>query len=156
MNDDAPFGELLARTLHQLEEMLLVGVNSLVLEKAEEMELRVVLLPVRDEVLPLRALEELARGKPVVDALQLLDDDTPSAHVEVTDLGRPLVAVGKPDRLAAAVEKAVRVARPDLVDDRRLCAINRIAVGAGVDSPAVADDENYWSHFSSLETDIIP
>ena len=38
MNDDAPFGELLARTLHQLEEMLLVGVNSLVLEKPEEME----------------------------------------------------------------------------------------------------------------------
>ena len=81
MNDDAPFGELLARTLHQLEEMLLVGVNSLVLEKPEEMERGVVLLPVRDEVLPLRALEELARGKPVVDALKLLDDDTPRAHV---------------------------------------------------------------------------
>ena len=120
MDDDAALRELGARAPHELEEVFLVGVNALVLQKAEEVELRVVLLPVRDEVLPLRALEELARGESVVDALQLLHDDAPGAHVEVADFGGALVAVGEAYGLAAAVQEAVRIARPDLVDDGRL------------------------------------
>ena len=86
MHDDAPLGELGARTLHELEKMLLVGVHALVLEQPEEVELRIVLLPLGNQVLPLGALEELAGGKPVVDALKLLYDDASRAHVEVADL----------------------------------------------------------------------
>ena len=146
MHDDLPLRELGAGPAHELEEVLLVGVHALVLEEAEEVELRVVLLPLRDQVLPLRALEEVARGEPVVDALELLHDDPSRAHVEVPDLGRTLVAVGKADRLAAAVEEAVGIACADLVDDRRLGVVDGIAVVARIDAPAVADDENYRSH----------
>ena len=48
VNDDAAFGELRAGALHELEEVLLVGVDALVLQEAEEMELRVVGLPLGD------------------------------------------------------------------------------------------------------------
>ena len=126
--------------------MLLVGVNALVLEKAEEVELRVVLLPLRNHVLPLRALEEVAGRKAVVDALELLDYDPARAHVEMADFGRALVAVGKAHRLAAAVEEAVRIASADLVNDGRLRPVHGIAVLTRVDAPAVADDENNRSH----------
>ena len=154
MNDDAALGELGARTLHELEEVLLVGMDALVLKEPEEMELRVVGLPPGDEVLPLRALEELAGREAVVDALQLLDDDAAGAHVEVADLGAALIAVRQADGLAAAVEQAVGIARPDLVDHRGLGAIHGIAVGAGVHTPAVANDEYYWSHLFILSFQI--
>ena len=147
MHDNLPFGKLASRALHQLEEVLLVGMDALVLQKAEEMERRVVLLPARNQVRPLLALEEIAGRKTVVDALQLLDDDTASAHVEVADFGRSLIAVWKPHRLAAAVQKAVRIARANLVDDGRLRPVNRIPVLAVVHSPTVTNDQNYRSHF---------
>ena len=147
MDDDAALRELGARAPHELEEVFLVGVNALVLQKAEEVELRVVLLPVCDEVLPLRALEELTRGESVVDALQLLHDDAPGAHVEVADFGGALVAVGEAHGLAAAVQEAVRIARPDLVDDGRLRRHHRVPVGTRVHAPAVADDQDNRSHF---------
>ncbi len=63
-----------------------MGVDALVLEESEEMELAVVLLPIGNDLRPLLALEQIARGKAIVDALQFLDDDTASAHVEMADL----------------------------------------------------------------------
>ena len=147
MHHDAPLWELRPRALHQLEKMLLVGVDALVLEKAEEVELGVVRLPLRNEALPLRALEELAGGESVVDALELLHHDAARAHVEVAHLGAALVAVGQAHGLAAAVEQAVRVARPYLVDHRRLGSEHGIPLASRVHSPSIADYQNYWSHF---------
>ena len=97
--------------------------------------------------MPLRALEEFAGGESVIDSLELLDDDAAGAHIQVAHLGAALVAVRQADGLAAAVEKAVGVASPNLVDNRGLRAIYGIAVGAGIHAPAVADDECNWSHF---------
>ena len=147
MHHNLPLGELGARALHQLEEVLLVGVGALVLQEPKEVELRVVLLPVRDEVLPLGRLEELTRRKTVVNALQLLHDDAPRAHVEVTDLGRALIAVRQPNRLAAAVQQTMRIARADLVDDGRLRLVHRIPLLARVHAPAIANNQNNRSHF---------
>ena len=146
MNDDLPFRELAARALHQLEEVFLVGVDALVLQEAEEVEGRVVLLPVRDEVRPLRIVEEAARREAVVDALELLDDDATGAHVEVADFGGTLIPVRQADSLAAAIEQAVRITRAKAIDDRRLGEIGRIALGALVHTPTVTDNQNYRSH----------
>ena len=121
--------------------------RTLVLQEAEEVQQAAVLLPVRDEVLPLRALEKLAAGKSVVDALQLLHDDAARAHVQVAHLARALVAVGQAHGLAAAVQQAVRIARPYLVDDGRLRRRHGIAVVADVHAPPVANDQYNWSHF---------
>ena len=147
MNHDHAGGIFLARALHELVEVLLVRVHALVLQQAEEVQQAAVLLPVRDEVLPLRALEELAAGKAVVDALQLLHDDAARAHVQVAHLARALVSVGQADCLAAAVKQAMWIARADLVYDWRLRRRHGIAVVACVHAPAVADDQCNWSHF---------
>ena len=155
MNDDTPFGELLTGAAHQLEKVFLMGVNALVLQKPEEVELRVVLLPVLDEVRPLRGLEEFARRKAVVNALQFLNDDASCPHVEVADFGTALIAVGQPDRLAAAVQQTVRITGANLVDDGRLRTVNGVAVLTGVDAPAVANNQNYGSHFILLLSSIV-
>jgi hypothetical protein len=130
--------------------MLLMSVDALVLKKAEEMELGIVLLPVLDEITPLLVLKEIAGCEPVVDALQFLNDDAPGAHVEMAHFGRTLVAVGKTDRLAAAVEKTMGITGADLIDNGRFGAIDAIAVLALVNTPAVTDDEYYRSHFVYL------
>ena len=146
MHHDLPGGVLLARALHELEEVLLVGVHALVLQEAEEVQLARVLLPVVHQVRPLRALEELARGEAVVDALELLHDDTAGAHVEVPHLGTALVAVRQAHGLAAAVQQAMRIARADLVNHRRLRRHHGIALVVFIDAPSVADDQYDWSH----------
>jgi hypothetical protein len=126
--------------------MLLMSMHAFVLKETEEMERRIVVLPVRDESLPLRALEEFAGRKAIVDALELLNNDAPCAHVEVTDFGRTLIAVGKTHGLAAAIEKAVRIFGADCVDDRGLGCCCGVAVCAVVHAPAVTDDKYYRSH----------
>jgi hypothetical protein len=107
-----------------LKEMLLMGVDALVLEKPEEMELGIVLLPVSDKILPLLVLEEIPRSKTVINALQFLNYDTPSPHIKVAYFRRALITVGKTDRLAAAIEQTVRIARANLIYDRSLRSIN--------------------------------
>jgi hypothetical protein len=66
--------------------MLLMSVDAFILEKPEEMELRIVLLPIRNEVLPFLVLEKIARSKTVVNALKLLYDDTTRSHIEMAYL----------------------------------------------------------------------
>ena len=146
VHDDLPFRKFLARALHQLEEMLLMRMHAFVLQEAEEVECGVVGLPVRNQLLPLQALEEFAGGEAVVDALELLHNDTSRAHVEVAHLGAALIAVGQADGLAAAVQETVRIARADLVDGRRLRRKYAVAVGSGVHTPAVANDQYDGSH----------
>jgi hypothetical protein len=147
MNDDLTLGEFGTGTLHKFKKMLLMGVDALVLEEAEEMKLRIVLLPVLDEITPLLVLKEIAGGEPVVNALQFLNDDAPGTHIKVPDFGRTLVAVGKTYSLAAAVEKTMGITGTDLIDNGRFGAIDAIAVLALVNTPAVTDDEYYRSHF---------
>ena len=81
MHNNLAFRELLARLTHKLEEMLLMSMHTFILKESEKMERRVVALPVRDECLPLCALEEFAGGKAVVNALEFLNNDTSRAHV---------------------------------------------------------------------------
>ena len=141
MDHDAALGELLAGAAHDLEEVLLVGVDALVLQQAHEVELGVVGLPVGDERLPLRALEELAALEAIVDALELLLHDAARAHVQVAHLGRALVAIGQAHFLARALNAAPRITRAQTVDDGGLGIEDGVAGETGIHPPAVADDQ---------------
>ena len=110
------------------------------------MELRIVLLPLGDQVLPLFVFEKIARSKSVVNALQLLDNDAPGTHVEMSYLARSLITVRQANGFAAAIQKAMRIPCADLIDDGSLRPIHRIAVLARIDAPAVANYENHRSH----------
>ena len=79
-------------------------------------------------------LEEAAVGDRVVDPGQVLLDDRAGAEVEVADLGVAHLAVGQADVAALGRELRVRVALPELVEDRRLGKRDRVAgpgLGAG-------------------------
>ena len=67
MHNNLALREFLASLAHELEEMLLMRKHAFVLKETEEMERRIVVLPVRDESLPLRALEEFAGRKTIGD-----------------------------------------------------------------------------------------
>ena len=146
MDNNLPFREFLASLAHELEKVLLMGVHTFVLKKAEEMERRIVAFPVRDESLPFRALEELAGGESVIDALKFLDNDAAGTHVEVTDFGGTLITIRKADSLATAVEKAMRIFGADCVNHRGLGCCGGVSVCAIVHAPAVTDDKYYRSH----------
>ncbi len=140
MHHNAAFREFLPRATHQLEEVLLVRMHALILQQAKEMELRIILLPVRNQIRPLRRLEKFARGKTIVNALQLLHHDSPRAHVEVPHFRAPLIPIRQAHRFATAIQQAMRITRANLINDRRLRAVHTVAVLAGIDAPAIADD----------------
>ena len=137
---------LLPGAAHDLEEMLLVRVDALVLEEAEEVQNAPVGLPARDESDPLLHAEKRARPEAVVDALELLDHDAAGAHVQVPDLGGALVPVGKPDGLARALQRRPGVRGLVGRDVRRLGGGDGVALGSRVEAPAVAYDQDHGSH----------
>ena len=141
MDDDAALGELLAGAAHDLEEMLLVGVDALILQQAHQMKLGLVRLPIGDQRLPLRALEQLPALQAVVDALELLLHDAARAHVQVAHLGRALVTIGQTHLLARALNAAPRVTRAQTVDHGGLGAEDGVAGETGIHPPTVADDQ---------------
>ena len=104
MDDDLARRVLAPGAAHDLEEMLLVGVDALVLEQAEQVEASARALPVGDQALPLGGLEQLPAAEAVVDALEFLDDHAAGAHVQMADLARSLVAFRQADGFAAAGE----------------------------------------------------
>ena len=51
------------------QQGFLMRMNAFILKKPEEMELRIILFPIGDEIFPLFILEKIARSKPVIDTL---------------------------------------------------------------------------------------
>ena len=72
-------------------------------------------------------LEEAAVGDRVVDPRQVLLDDRPGAEVEVADLGVAHLPVRQADVAALGRELRVRIAVPELVEDRGVGLRDRVA-----------------------------
>ena len=85
---------------------------------------------------------ELAAFDQLVDADDLLLDDAPRAHVEVPDLGRPLIPRPQPDGPPGGAEDGVRVRREQLAENRRVGEGDGVAGVLASDPPAVADDQD--------------
>ena len=81
-----------------------------------------------------RVARQRAVGDGLVDARQVLADDRAGAEVEVADLGVAHLPLGQPDRAAAGRQLRVRVARPEVVEDRRVGQLDGVA-GPGGASP---------------------
>ena len=93
-------------------------------------------------------LREFAIADALVDASEVLIDDAARAEVQVTDFAVAHLAFGQPHVLAAGADGAARIRGIKMIMERRLREQRGIAVGlslsftAGIDAPAVADDEN--------------
>ncbi len=87
-------------------------------------------------------LRQRAVGDRLVDAREVLVDDRARTEVEVADLAVAHLPVRQPDRAAARGERRVRVALPEVVEDRRLGERDRVARAVRRQAPAVEDDED--------------
>ena len=79
----------------------------------------------------------------VVDARQVLTDDRAGAEVEVPDLRVAHLPVGQPDGAPAGRQLRVRVARPQLVEDRRVGQRDRVARARRREPPAVEHHQRH-------------
>ena len=86
-------------------------------------------------------LEEAAVRDRIVDPGQVLLDDRAGAEVHVADLRVAHLAVGQADVATAGREGRVRVALPELVEDRRRRLAHRVSRPVRGQAPAVEDDE---------------
>jgi hypothetical protein len=146
MDEDRSRGIFLSGPAHDLEEMLLVGVDPLVLEQAEEMEAALALLPVPRQIFPDLSCEEFAGAQPVVDPFEFLDDDPAGPHVEMAHLRRPLIPLRKPHRLAGALQKGPGILRLEPVTVGRFGRQNGISLGVFAVPPSVTNDQAHRSH----------
>ncbi len=104
-----------------------------------------------DEVHAVRGLEARAqhlvlRERAVlhgcVDAREVLADDGARPEVQVADLRVAHLPLGQPDRRPARRQLRVRVARPEVVEDRGLRERDRVPRPRLGEPPAVEDDED--------------
>src|SRR5919198_2502824 len=90
-----------------------------------------------------RVLEERSVRDCAVHPLEVLVEDAPGADRQVADLGVSHLPFGQPDGLAGRLQRRVRVARPELVEDRRVGELDRVSWPRRRAAPAVEDDERY-------------
>src|SRR5204862_1759553 len=86
------------------------------------------------------ARERAVRDR-VVDARQVLAHDRAGAEVEVADLGVAHLPLGQPDGAPAGGQLRVRVPGPELVEDRGVGPLDRVAGAGRREPPAVEDDQ---------------
>src|SRR5436189_3933792 len=84
---------------------------------------------------------------PVLDRLvhphQVLVEPAAGADRQVTDLGVPHLAGREPRRLARGLDRRVRVAPPQVVEDGRVRQLDGVPRPRRRAAPAVEDDERY-------------
>src|SRR6267143_1608737 len=100
---------------------------------------------------------ELAGSDRFVNASEILKNDAARAQIEMADFGVAHLAFGETDIGAAGVEFAARIIAIELIVKRRagkqggVAIFFRLGFAAGIDAPAVANDEHYRaSHTRAL------
>src|SRR5919199_6212947 len=112
-------------------------------DEAEKVDVRSSLLRALERGDERGVLEEGALSDRAVYALEVLVEDPSRPDGQVPDLGVPHLPGGKADRLAGRLQRRVRIARPESVEDRRLRELDRVPRPRRRTAPAVEDDERY-------------
>ena len=127
----------LRRHRDQRLEVVPPGVHAAVGDEADEVHARRVLHGGPQDV--------VVGERPVLDGLadarEVLLDRRAGAEVEVSDLRVAHLALGQADRRAPRRQLAVRIALPEVVEDRRRRQRDGVARAVRRDPPAVEDDE---------------
>ena len=89
-------------------------------------------------------------GDGLIDAGEVLIDDTTGAKIEVADLGIAHLAFGEADIHAGCGKEGTRIFGKRFVGERGVAEEHGVAIffsgffSAGVGAPAIADDKYYW------------
>ena len=122
-----------------------------VLQEAEQMQTGKALhsnaaTPRIHKLLPAIAFKKFAGRQTVVDAFQLLYDDAPGAHVQMSDFRRALITCRQTDSLPARIQRCPRILFFVRIDVWRVCGFDGVALDFVVEAPTVADDKCDKSH----------
>ncbi len=131
-----------ARELEQRVEMLFGRVHALILQQPHEMQRRAVLLALLDHRQQRGMPEELAALDQLVDAHDLLLDDTARPHVEVADFRRALIAGAQADGAAGGTEDRVGIGGEDVGEDVGTGEGDGVTGVLVPDAPPVAHDQD--------------
>jgi hypothetical protein len=88
-------------------------------------------------------LEECTGLDRVVDALKVLEEDSPRPDRQVPDLGVAHLAFWETDGRPRGFQRRVRVAAPELVEDRRGGQLDPVTGTGRCAAPPVQDDQGY-------------
>src|SRR4029450_9777482 len=88
-------------------------------------------------------LEERPRADRAGHAHQILVQDTPRTHRQMSDLRVAHLPRRQPDRLPGCLERGMRVLGPQPVEDRRVGQLDRVSGPRRRAPPPVQDDECY-------------
>src|SRR5207302_11070784 len=93
---------------------------------------------------------EFAGGDRSINAREILKDDAAGAQIEVADFGVSHLAFGQTDIGAARAQFAAGIIAIELIVKRRfrqergVAVFFRLGFAAGINAPAVANDQYYW------------
>ena len=128
------------------DEVVEVAVDTAVGHEAEEVEAGMAGLG--EGVLKGRDGGELILADGLLDAGEVLVDDSAGAEVEVADLGVAHLSLGEADVFAAGGEGGLGVGLVEVLMEGGFCEQGGVAVGfglreaAGINPPAITDDQN--------------
>ena len=83
VNNNLPVPECRPCLSEETEKVVLVGVDAFILNQAHEVQPRIIVAPIPDQILPFLVFEGLSGGERIVDSLQFLDDYPPGAHIQM-------------------------------------------------------------------------
>src|SRR5437763_4236035 len=129
--------------LEQRAQMIDVRMDPAVGDEPEQMDVRTALLRPLEGTDERRVREERAVLDRTVHALEVLVKDAARADRQMADLGVPHLARGQADRLAGSLQRRVRVAVPERVEDRGVGQLDGVPRLRRRATPPVEDDERY-------------
>ncbi len=120
-----------------------VRMDAAVRDEPEQVDVPAPLACARERADERLVREEAAVADRAVDALEVHVDDAARADRQVPDLRVPHLAGREPDRLAARLQRRVRVLPPEPVEHRRRRELDRVPGAGRRAAPPVEDDERY-------------
>ena len=131
--------------------MASVAVNAVGRDETDEMERVAVVLTACHRIDERRLFEEITVTDALVDARQVLIDDTPRAHRDVPDFRISHLPLRKSDVFARCLERRVRKTVEQLEVGRRSRQFDGVAFALFAQTPAVEDDKNERSAACRVE-----
>ena len=123
--------------------MVDVRVDAAVGDEAEQVDVGPAFLRPLEGADERRLLEERPVRDRAVHPLEVLVEHASGADRQVADLRVPHLALGQADRLAGGLQRRVRVARPQVVENARVGELDRVPGPGRRATPAIEDDERY-------------
>ncbi len=124
------------------EQVLVERVNSACPNQSDHVQRAVVPTCLLDQLHERRNSKELARLDRLRNPHDILRDDAAGAEIQMAHFTVADLSLGKSDGQAGRFEQRARRALPQFVPRRRIAELDRVALAAGTEAPAVEHNQH--------------